>query len=138
MAVYSTPSTRSDTRGVGYGSTDGAHGQEGKSVSGATIARYRRVIPGFGITLGLSGNKTEARALLKRLHDISARGYVPPTSFAWIHLGLGEIDSAFEWLNRAVDECDQYMMPIKSYRFFDPIRADPRFQALLRKMNLEP
>jgi adenylate cyclase len=90
----------------------------------------------LGLTLGSTGNAAEARALLERLHALTAQRYVPPTSFAWIHLGLGEIDSAFEWLNRAVDECDQYMMPIKSYRFFDPIRADPRFQALLRKMNL--
>ena len=128
---------------VAMGSIYRNHGELEKAV-----AAFRRALEmpgspigisgGLGITLGLSGNKTEARALLKRLHDISARGYVPPTSFAWIHLGLGEIDSAFEWLNRAVDECDQYMMPIKSYRFFDPIRADPRFQALLRKMNLEP
>jgi TolB-like protein len=92
----------------------------------------------LGLTLGLSGNVAEARSLLKRFHAMAAQGYVPPTSFAWIHLGLAEIDTAFEWLNRAVDEYDQLMMPIKSYRFFDPIRADPRFQALLRKMNLEP
>jgi TolB-like protein/tetratricopeptide (TPR) repeat protein len=95
------------------------------------------IIGWLGLTLGLSGNTAEARALLKRLHAKAAQGYVPPTSYAWIHLGLGEIDSAFKWLNRAVDECDQYMMPIKSYRFFDPIRADPRFQTLLRKMNLD-
>ena len=90
----------------------------------------------LGHTLGLTGNAAGARALLKSLHTMAAQRYVPPTSLAWIHLGLGEIDSAFEWLNRAVDECDQYMMPIKSYRFFDPIRSDPRFQTLLRKMNL--
>jgi len=47
------------------------------------------------------------------------------------------VDRAFEWLDRAVDARDQIMMPIKSYVFFDPIRADPRFQALLRKMKLE-
>jgi hypothetical protein len=90
------------------------------------------------LTLGLSGNAAEARSLLKNLHTMAAQGYVAPTSFAWIHLGLGEIDNAFEWLDRAVDECDQLMMPIKSYKFFDPIRADPRFLTLLRKMNLEP
>jgi TolB-like protein/Tfp pilus assembly protein PilF len=92
----------------------------------------------LGHTLALSGNVSEARALLERLYRKAAQGYVPPTSLAWIHLGLGEIDAAFEWLNRAVDECDQLLMPIKSYTFLDPIRTDPRFAALLRKMNLEP
>jgi serine/threonine-protein kinase len=92
----------------------------------------------LGLTLAMSGKADEASALLERLHDSGAKGYVPPTSYAWIHLGLGETGSAFEWLNRAVDECDQFMMPIKSYRFFDPIRDDPRFRALLHKMNLEP
>jgi hypothetical protein len=47
------------------------------------------------------------------------------------------VDRAFEWLDRAVDAHDQLMMPIKSYAFFDPIRADPRFHALLRKMKLD-
>ena len=91
----------------------------------------------LGLTLGMNGSAAEARLLLDRLHGNAAQGYVPPSSFAWIHLGLGETDNAFEWLDRAVDECDQFMMPIKSYSFFDPLRADPRFRALLRKMNLE-
>jgi hypothetical protein len=76
--------------------------------------------------------------LLKRLHGIAAQAYVPPSSFAWIHIGLGETDAAFEWLDRAVDERDQLMMPIKSYAYLDPLRSDPRFAVLLRKMNLEP
>ncbi len=96
------------------------------------------MIGNLGLTLGLSGNCAEARSLLEHLHVCETQRYVSPSSFAWIHLGLGEIDAAFEWLNRAVDECDQYMMPIKAYGFFDPIRTDPRFHALLRKMNLEP
>jgi TolB-like protein/tetratricopeptide (TPR) repeat protein len=92
----------------------------------------------LGLTLAGSGQAAEARAVLQRLRGMAANGYVPPCSFAWIHLGLKEIDTAFEWLNRAVDECDQLMMPIKSYAFLDPIRGDVRFAALLRKMNLEP
>jgi TolB-like protein len=112
------------------------------------IAAYRRAMEEsgespptmgwLGLTLGLSGNTSEARALLERLYRKAAQGYVAPTSLAWIHLGLGEIDTAFEWLNRAVDECDQLLMPIKSYTFLNPIRGDPRFAALLGKMNLEP
>ncbi len=92
----------------------------------------------LGLSLGLGGKKVEARGLLKRLHGMATQAYMPPTSFAWIHFGLGEIDSAFEWLDRAIDGRDQFMMPIKSYAFFDPIRSDPRFLTLLRKMNLEP
>ena len=91
----------------------------------------------LGLLLGLSGQIDEPRALLTRLHAKSAKAYVPPSSFAWIHIGLGEIDSAFEWLDRAVEARDQLMMPIKSYAFLDPLRSDPRFTALLRKMNLE-
>jgi TolB-like protein/Tfp pilus assembly protein PilF len=91
----------------------------------------------LGLTLASSGRTAEARDVLRRLHAMRAQAYVPPTSIAWIHLGLGEVDTAFEWLNRAVEECDQFMLPIKTYAFFDPIRTDPRFAALLRKMNLD-
>jgi TolB-like protein/Tfp pilus assembly protein PilF len=91
----------------------------------------------LGHTLALSGNTSEARALLQRLYRKAAEGYVPPTSLAWIHLGLEEMDAAFEWLNRAVDECDQLLMAIKTFRFLNPIRADPRFAALLHKMRLD-
>jgi TolB-like protein/Tfp pilus assembly protein PilF len=103
-------------------------------ISGGVAA----LIGWLGLTLGLSGNAAEARSLLGALHARAEQGFVPPTSLAWIYLGLAEIDAAFEWLNRAVDECDQFMMPIKSYEFLDPIRADPRFLTLLHKMNLEP
>ena len=91
----------------------------------------------LGLSLALGGKAAEARTLLERLHEREAQAYVPPTSFAWVHLGLGETDSAFEWLDRAIDARDQFIMPIKSYWFFDPIRADPRFHALLRKMHLD-
>jgi len=91
----------------------------------------------LGLGVAQSGNVAEARALLARLHAAAQQTYIPASCFAWIHLGLGEIDEAFTWMNRAVDQRDPMMTPIKSYEFFDPIRSDPRFTALLRKMNLE-
>ncbi len=91
----------------------------------------------LGLPLGLGGRAAEARALLDRLHILASQRYVPPTSFAWLHLGLGEIDEAFVWMDKAVDAPDRMMSPIKTYPFFDPIRSDPRFTALLRKMNLD-
>lgn len=91
----------------------------------------------LGLGVAQSGDVTEARALLVQLHAAAERAYIPASCFAWIHLGLGELEQAFEWMSRAVDDRDPMMTPIKSYPFFDPIRADPRFAALLRKMNLE-
>lgn len=88
----------------------------------------------LGLALGVCGKKSEARALLARLRESDR--YVLPTSYAHIYLGLGEIDNAFEWFDRAVEERDQMMMPILSYAHYDPIREDSRFAALLRRMKL--
>jgi hypothetical protein len=90
-----------------------------------------------GPTLAQAGESGEARALIDRLSEIARTAYVPPSSFAWIHLGLGDIDEAFTWMDRAVDGRDPMMIPIKSFPFLDPFRADARYHALLRKMNLE-
>ena len=49
----------------------------------------------LGLALAQSGNTAEARILLERLYEIALEAYVPLTSFAWIHLGLGDIDDAF-------------------------------------------
>ena len=90
----------------------------------------------LGLALGVCGRKAEARAVLEQLQR--SERYILPTSFAHVHFGLGEIDAAFEWFDRAVEERDQIMMPILSYAHFDPLRKDPRFATLLRKMKLEP
>jgi TolB-like protein/tetratricopeptide (TPR) repeat protein len=96
------------------------------------------MLGGLGLALGLGGHTSEARWVLEHLHALAQQRHVPPTCFAWTHIGLGEIDEAFVWLDRAVDAPDRMLSPIKTYPFLDPIRSDPRFAALLRKMNLEP
>lgn len=90
----------------------------------------------LGQALVNNGETDEARALLERLQMMASRAYVPPTSFAWIYLALGDVDSAFVWMERAVDVRDGMIVPIQHYPFLDPLRADPRFNDLLRKMNL--
>ena len=93
----------------------------------------------FGLTLGLAGRTEEAHGVLDQLQAVADRGaYVPPTCFAWTYLGLGDIEHAFVWLDRAVDVSDRMMVPIQLYPFFDPLRGDPRYADLLRKMKLTP
>ena len=91
----------------------------------------------LGLSLGLGGHSHEAQEVLDRLRGLARQRYVPPTSFAWTHLGLGDVDEAFVWLERAIDAPDRMIEPIKTYPFLDPIRQDPRFAALLHKMKLD-
>lgn len=91
----------------------------------------------LGLALAQGGNTAEARNLLQNLSAVAGRAYVPSSSFAWIYFGLGELDEAFLWMDRAIEARDPMMTPIKSYPFLDPIRNDPRFATLLRKMNLD-
>lgn len=92
----------------------------------------------LGMLLADNGKVGEARAILQQLNDMATRDYVAPTAFAWVNLGLGELDQAFAWMEKAIDASDPNIVPIKTFPFLDPIRSDPRFARLLRKMNLEP
>lgn len=92
----------------------------------------------LGLTLARSGNIAEARSVLEKLQTISGQAYVSPTSFVWIYAGLKEFDDALAWIERAIDDRDSFIIPIKTYACLDPLRSDPRFLALVRKMNLEP
>ncbi len=92
----------------------------------------------LGLSLGTGGQRHEAQRVLDRLRALANQRYVSPACFAWTYLGLGRIDEAFLWLERAVKAPDRMIEPIKTYPFLDPLRADPRFTVLLRKMNLVP
>jgi serine/threonine-protein kinase len=85
---------------------------------------------------GRAGRPSDARRLLERAESMAAGGYVPPSTFAYCHLGLDDWDTAFGWWDRAIEVRDPLIMPIKTYPFFDPVRGDPRYRALLRRMNL--
>jgi TolB-like protein/Flp pilus assembly protein TadD len=91
----------------------------------------------LGLALGLGGHASDARLALERLRAIASKRFVLPTSFAWIHLGLGECDEAFAWMEQAASHNDEWIHPLKVYPFLDPLRSDPRLHALMRKLNLE-
>jgi len=95
------------------------------------------VVGWLGMSLAKSGDRSGAQKILADLHAASTQVYILPTTFAWIHLGLGEIDEAYLWLERAIEERDPIIIPIKTLPFLDPLRTDPRFVGLLRTMRLD-
>lgn len=93
---------------------------------------------GLGWVYARTGRTGEALTLLEELRARAREQYVPSWSFAAIHLGLGEIDAAFDWFEKAVDEREPLMLHFHVHPNYDPARSHPRYSALLRKMNLEP
>jgi len=86
-----------------------------------------------------SGKEGYWRWLLDYSKERAKRGeYVSPSNFATSFAHLGEKDQAFEWLEKAYEERDSVLMYLKGSPQFDPLRDDPRFHDLLRRMKLEP
>jgi TolB-like protein/Tfp pilus assembly protein PilF len=85
---------------------------------------------------GLAGKTEKARGILGDLMERSRRSYVPPTSIAVIYAGLGEKENALEWLEKAWGEQDVGLHTLKVHPIFNGLCTDPRFQDLLRRMNL--
>jgi tetratricopeptide (TPR) repeat protein len=82
------------------------------------------------------GRKREALSLLEELNAAAARGYVTPAAFVFIHIGLGDRDRAFEWLNRAAEDQTELIKFLAVYPPLDPLRSDARFAVLLRRVGL--
>jgi TolB-like protein/Tfp pilus assembly protein PilF len=103
-----------------------------RSSSGSNPA----TLAGLGHALGGTGRETGPRAILKELHAISKRCYVSPYCFALVHAGLREQDRAFEWLEKAVEDHDVWLVWLKTEPRFDNLRSDLRFQDLLGRVGL--
>jgi serine/threonine protein kinase/Tfp pilus assembly protein PilF len=95
-------------------------------------------LAGLGWAYALTGRTGEALKLLAELQERAQTGYVPSWSFAVVHAGLGEMDTAFDWFEKAVDEHEPLMLHAHVHPNYDPLRTHPRYARLLRKMNLEP
>jgi TolB-like protein/thioredoxin-like negative regulator of GroEL len=81
------------------------------------------------------GREHEAREILQRLQERSKHAFVPAYDLAVLYLALKDKDAALNYLQKAYQERDWAMFVLKVEPRWDPLRSDPRFQALLRKLN---
>ncbi len=84
---------------------------------------------------GLSGNKMEAEKILDQLKKLSQERYVSAYSFALVYLGLGDKEEALRWLEQSYqDRAGTDIGFIRVDPLLDPLRGDPRFEALAEKI----
>ncbi len=111
----------------------------GKGMIDEGILEYETAARNIGLppTLAYAKGKQiqKARNLLKEMEI--QKTYLP-SSIAEIYFSLGDIEQGFDWMEKAVDEHDGQIYYIHANSSYDPLRAHPRYRALLRKMNLEP
>jgi TolB-like protein/DNA-binding winged helix-turn-helix (wHTH) protein len=89
----------------------------------------------LGQVYGLAGRKSDTRKIIGELRERSRHHYVFPSVFAYAYLGLGDKDKALTFLERAYEEQDPALFYLKMSPLLDPLRSEPRFQALLQRVN---
>ena len=90
----------------------------------------------MGMCYGLAGRKAEANKVLDELLELDRRRYVTPVALVQVYIGLGDKDQAFAWLEKAYEERSYGMAFLKVMPMVDPLRSDPRFDDLLRRIGL--
>jgi len=99
--------------------------------------RAEAAVGGLGCIYGFAGKKDKALELLSELEARSRQGYVSSFWIGAVHMGLGEMDETFRWLDKAYEERDGNLLYITVSVAFDTLSPDPRYRQLLQKMGIE-
>jgi TolB-like protein/Tfp pilus assembly protein PilF len=98
--------------------------------------RYPLSLAWMGAVFAITGRTDAARGILAELEAMAGTtACAGPLTI--VNCGLGNLDEAFRWADRAIDQRDQQVIGLKNTPMFENLRSDPRYPALLRRMNLE-
>ena len=90
----------------------------------------------LGYVLARTGKRAEAEGLLANLEAQRRVDYVSPVAFATLYIGLDDPQHALDWMERALEERRGWLAYLRVNPLLDPLRGEPRFQALIDKMRL--
>ena len=121
-----------------------AHAQKGQFADAlADIESWLRVgnNPVWVLSLqayvyGLSGQQGQARHAVEKLELLNRHHQIDPFAFVGPYIGLGDKDQAFVWLDKSVTAHAPGLTALKVDPIYDPLRSDPRFQPILRRLGL--
>ena len=101
------------------------------------LSGYNPLILGpLGSCYGGAGNKQKALSLLEGLNEAAKQAYVAPISWVMLYLGVGDIEHAFEWLDKAAEARDVLLCYLKVGPIYDAVHKDPRYEDLLYRIGL--
>jgi TolB-like protein/Flp pilus assembly protein TadD len=92
----------------------------------------------LGVGYALAGDRAAAERALDELAKLRAESYASALDFAGVHVALGDRERAFQWLDRAAEERAFHLIYLNVWPELDPLRPDPRFKALVRRLGLQP
>jgi TolB-like protein/Flp pilus assembly protein TadD len=98
--------------------------------------RSAGVIGNLARAYALAGRRSDAKRLLSELQQRRKAGFVPARAFIDVYIGLGDNDQAFAWLEQGYKDRSNIMQRLKASPDFDPLRGDPRFAELVRRVGL--
>jgi TolB-like protein/DNA-binding winged helix-turn-helix (wHTH) protein len=90
----------------------------------------------LGHAYAVTGRRSDGMNELGKLQAAAAKHYIPPSYFAILWMALGDKNQAFVWLNRGYQDRSEHMLYLGIEPLVDPLRSDPRFVSLLKKVGL--
>jgi serine/threonine protein kinase/tetratricopeptide (TPR) repeat protein len=104
------------------------------------FGRHNEALAALAHAHALSGNREEAARLIEELKRWPEQGYDPAVNIALVETGLGHKDEAFAWLDKALQARSFWFvqLAVKGDPRWDPLRSDPRFADLLKRIGLPP
>jgi tetratricopeptide (TPR) repeat protein len=103
----------------------------------ASESRLGHRSPGLAWLLATRGRQSEARAVLADIERDWSQHYVAPEFVACAYAALGDKDAGFRWLDRGLDVHSAVATFMLWWPGIEPLRDDPRFREVLRRINLE-
>jgi TolB-like protein/tetratricopeptide (TPR) repeat protein len=100
------------------------------------FSRQQETLPALAHAYALAGRTQEARVILEGMKNDKTGRYVASPMIARIYLGLGEFETALDWLEKGLEERSFWMVFLKIDPVYDSIRSHPRFAQLLKLTNL--
>ena len=91
----------------------------------------------LGYSLALAGDSTFAQRVTGELLEKLKTEYVSPVDLAVLHIALGEKQKALDWVERVIEERRGWAAYLRVHPLVDPLRGEPRFDALVKKMMFD-